>query len=302
MADVLRLGTRTTPLAWWQAEYVAARLNAAWPDLRVDLVPFVTEGDRRLAQPLPEIGGKGVFTAELEAALYEGRIDLAVHSLKDLPVVQPEGLTLGAVTEREDVRDAWVCASGQPILDAPHGLIVGTSSQRRAAQLLALRPDFEVRSIRGSVETRLRKVRDGLYGATLLALAGLRRLSLDAEVTTALAPEVMLPAPGQAALAVQCRAGDADVLPLVSALDHAATRAATTAERAFLLALGGGCSAPIAGYATVERGTVHLRGAVLTPDGRRRIDAEATGSDAQAVGEAAAAQAMATGAAEVLHG
>ncbi len=302
MPDTLRLGTRTTPLARYQAEFVAADLQARHPGLKVELVPFVTEGDRKLAQSLPEIGGKGVFTAELEAALYEKRIDLAVHSLKDLPVAQPDGLTLTAVLAREDARDAWVCAAGHSIAEIAEGAVVGTSSLRRAAQLLTLRPDLKVRSIRGSVETRLRKVRDGQYDATLLAFAGLYRLGLAHEVTTLLDFESMLPAAGQAALAVQSRAEDDCVNSFLSAIDDIPSRVTTTAERAFLQALGGGCSAPIGAYARLDAGEIHLQGVVLLPDGSRRIDVAASGVDAQVVGEHAAQQAFDAGAREVLGG
>lgn len=299
---MLRLGTRTTPLAWWQATFVADAIRAHHAGLDVELVPFVTEGDRWLAQPLPEIGGKGVFTAELEVALHRGEIDVAVHSLKDLPVEQPAGLDLLAIPAREDARDAWVCAEGHTLLDAPTGSVVGTSSLRRAAQLLARRPDLTVRSIRGSVETRLRKVRDGQYDATLLAFAGLRRLRLDHEATELLALDVMMPAPGQAALAVQGRAADPDVQALVAVVDDLATRSATTAERTFLQALGGGCSAPIAAYATITACEINLRGIVLAVDGSHRIEVEAAGADAREVGRAAAVRALAMGAREVLHG
>ena len=276
----LRLGTRTSPLAAWQAEHVAAGLRAAWPGLGVELVPFLTEGDRTLDAPLPEIGGKGVFTLELEAALLDGRIDLAVHSLKDLPTDDPAGLTLGAVTEREDARDAWVCPAGHALADLPEGAVVGTSSLRRASQLLRLRPGLDIRSIRGNVETRIRKAGSPTYAATVLACAGLARLELTHRATALFSFDEMLPAPGQAALAVQVRAGDragdALVRERVAALDHAPTRDAVTAERAFLAALGGGCSAPIAALGTPTADGLYVRGRIVSLDGARTVEAEAT--------------------------
>lgn len=305
----LRLGTRTSPLAAWQAEHVAAGLRAAWPGLGVELVPFLTEGDRTLDAPLPEIGGKGVFTLELEAALLDGRIDLAVHSLKDLPTDDPAGLTLGAVTEREDARDAWVCPAGHALADLPEGAVVGTSSLRRASQLLRLRPGLDIRSIRGNVETRIRKAGSPTYAATVLACAGLARLELTHRATALFSFDEMLPAPGQAALAVQVRAGDragdALVRERVAALDHAPTRDAVTAERAFLAALGGGCSAPIAALGTPTDRGLHLRGRIVSLDGARTVEAEATavghGVDvAVGLGRRLAEQALAGGARALL--
>ena len=274
--DRLRLGTRTSRLATWQATHVARSLEAVWPGLSVELVPFVTEGDRTLDAPLPEIGGKGVFTLELEAALLDGRIDLAVHSLKDLPTDDPEGLVLGAITEREDARDAWVCPAGYALADLPEGAVVGTSSLRRASQLLRLRPGLDIRSIRGNVETRIRKAESPAYAATVLACAGLARLELTHRAVGVFSFDDMLPAPGQAALAVQVRAGDATVRECVAALEHGPTRDAVTAERAFLAALGGGCSAPIAALGTAADSGLHLRGRIVSVDGARLVEAEAS--------------------------
>ncbi|MFN3597023.1 MAG: hydroxymethylbilane synthase [Rubricoccaceae bacterium] len=303
MADLptmLRLGTRTSRLATWQAAHVAAGLEAAWPGLRVALVPYVTEGDRRLGQPLPEIGGKGLFTAELEADLRAGRLDLAVHSLKDLPTEDPPGLALGAITRRADARDAWVCPAGLGLAALPAGAVVGTSSLRRAAQLLARRPDLTVRSIRGNVETRVRKTQQGDYDATVLALAGLDRLGRRDAVTAILDFDTMLPAPGQAALAVQVREDDEAARRAVAALDHAATRMAVEAERHFLAALGGGCSAPVAALGTVEGGRLRLRGRICAVDGSAVVevaDSAALRPDAaEGMGRAAAAEALARGA------
>ncbi len=304
MADLLRLGTRTSRLATWQAEHVAGALEAAWPCLRVELVPFVTEGDKTLDKALPEIGGKGLFTLELEAALLDRRIDLAVHSLKDLPTDDPDGLTVGAITRREDPRDAWVCPAGHPVADLPEGAVVGTSSLRRGSQLLRQRPDLDIRSIRGNVETRIRKTREGGYDATVLACAGLGRLGLMGETTGVLDLDTMLPAPGQAALGIQVRADDAEVRRLVGALDHEPTRQAVEAERHFLAALGGGCSAPIAALGQVRDGRLHLRGRVCSVDGARTVEVEesvALGPDAAYdLGHTAAETALADGARALL--
>ena len=245
------LGTRASPLARAQTERVAASLRAAWPGLVCEARPIVTRGDRtqRSGEPLPAIGGKGLFTAELEQALRAGEIDLAVHSLKDLPTEEAAGIVLGAVCQREDVRDCLVARDGLTLAALPARAVVGTSSLRRAAQLRALRPDLEVRSVRGNVDTRIRKVREGELDAVLLAAAGIHRLGLEDAVTEWLPPEVMLPAPGQGALAVQCREGDEALLALLAAIDDPAARAATAAERGFLRALGAGCTAPVAAYA-----------------------------------------------------
>ena len=274
MAEILRLGTRTSALAMWQASHVARALEAAWPGLHVALVPFVTKGDRTLDKPLPEIGGKGLFTQELEEDLLAGRLDLAVHSLKDLPTADPDGLALGAITERADPRDAWVCPAGHSLADLPEGAVVGTSSLRRASQLLRVRPDLAIRSIRGKVETRIEKTTTGDYDATVLAVAGLARLKRMDDATGVLDFDTMLPAPGQAALGVQVRAADDRVERLVASVDHTPTRQAVEAERHFLTALGGGCSAPIAALGTVEGDRLHLRGRVCSVDGAQTVEVD----------------------------
>ncbi|WP_412069019.1 hydroxymethylbilane synthase [Rubrivirga sp. IMCC43871] len=307
MTDRLRLGTRTSRLALWQAEHVADALRAAWPGLDVALVPFVTKGDRTLDQPLPEIGGKGLFTLELEQDLLDGAIDLAVHSLKDLPTADPDGLALGATTARADARDAWICPDGHSLHDLPRGATVGTSSLRRGAQLLRLRPDLVIQSIRGNVETRIRKISGDAYDAGVLAQAGLDRLGLADAAHSTLDLDTMLPAPGQAALGVQVRDGG-DAARLVAALDHPRTRATVTAERAFLSGLGGGCSAPIAALGTVDGDRLHLWTRVVSTDGARTVETRADGpfdpADALASGTAlgaqAAALALADGAAALL--
>lgn len=303
-SPVLRLGTRTSRLALWQAHYVSDRLTDAWPDLRVELVPFVTKGDKTLDVALPAIGGKGVFTAELERALREGSVDMAVHSLKDLPTDDPEGLTIGAIPPRGDARDAWVCPAGTRLEALRPGAVVGTSSPRRAAQILRQRPDLKVRSVRGNVETRYRKAASGDYDALVLAYAGLERLGMSASVTYAFDARVMLPAPGQGALGVQIRQGDEKTHRYLATLDHAPTRRAVEAERYLLAALGGGCSAPIGAWADEAGDTLRLRARILSPDGANvvEVEGEVDGLDGAAhrVGERVAERARAQGAERLL--
>ncbi len=301
---VVRLGTRGSALARHQTELVAKRLRAAWPGLQTGLIVIRTKGDRVLDSPLPLIGGKGLFTQELEEGLLEGRIDFAVHSLKDLPTEMPPGLTVGAILERADPRDALVCRGDFTLESLPPGATVGTSSRRRAGQLLHQRPDLRILDIRGNVETRIRKVMDpeGPYQATVLACAGLERLGLTEVISQVLPLDVMLPAPGQGALAVQCR-DDAPSRELLAAIHHPATGAAVTGERAFLAGLGGGCAVPVAAHGWLEEGVLHLRGRVSSLDGTRQIDVAGQGDpqDAQALGQALAEMALAQGAAAILE-
>jgi hydroxymethylbilane synthase len=270
---IIRLGTRGSELARWQTEYIKTRLEQAWPDKRFEIEIITTRGDVVLDTPLPLIGGKGVFTAELESALREGTIDFAVHSLKDLPTEEPPGLTIGATPERASVHDVLISRGGQGLDALPAGASVGTSSRRRAAQILHRRPDLNMIDIRGNVPTRIAKALDpnGPYDALVLARAGLERLNLLENVTEELSLDVMLPAPGQGALAVQCR-DEVESLVLLQPLNHAATRAAVTVERAFLEGLGGGCSTPVAAYAYMERGQLRLRGRVIGDDGRSLVE------------------------------
>jgi hydroxymethylbilane synthase len=268
------LGTRASALARAQTDVVVELLTAARPELACETRVIATTGDRtqKSGEPLPEIGGKGLFTAELERALREHEIDLAVHSLKDLPTEEADGVVVGAVTAREDVRDCLVAREGASLADLVDGAVVGTSSLRRTAQLRSLRPDLEIRSIRGNVDTRVRKVADGEFDAAVLAAAGVRRLGLERTVTEWLPPETMLPAPGQGALAIQCRADDDAMRALLARLDDPTGRAETTAERAFLQALGGGCAAPVAALATVTTTPrVRLQGLVAAVDGREVV-------------------------------
>lgn len=294
------IGSRPSQLARWQSEHILAQLQMAWPEKSFQVVTRMTEGDRVLDRPLPEIGGKGVFTEELEIALRAGEIDLAVHSLKDLPVDQAPGLTIGAVGIRADARDVFISAGGGKLSDLPLGARVGTSSLRRQAQLKALRPDLMTLSLRGNVDTRIRKAQQGDYDGILLAAAGVERLDLQASISEYLSFEIMLPAPGQGALAVQCRAGDEEIQQLLRPVHDDATSRAVTAERAFLSELGGGCSAPIAAYATLNEAVITMEGLVASSDGRRVIRAAASGEDPLELGARLARIALEQGAREVL--
>ena len=263
-----------------------------------------TTGDRTQdsGEPLPSIGGKGLFTAELERALRDGDIDVAVHSLKDLPTEDEPGVAIGAVTARDDVRDCLVARTAGSLAELPAGAVIGTSSLRRSAQLAAVRPDLEIRSIRGNVDTRVRKVTEGEYDAVVLAAAGIRRLGLEGAVTEWLSDETMLPAPGQGALAIQCRADDEGVLALLAELDDAEARAETTAERAFLRALGGGCAAPVAALATVvTTPRVRLQGLVASVAGRDVVRVIGEGNPHE-IGERLAEEALSRGADRILAG
>ena len=295
------LGTRASKLARAQTDLVAVALRAAWPGVQVATTPLDTAGDRTQAagRPLPEIGGKGLFTEALEHALRAGEIDVAVHSLKDLPTDDAPGVVVGAVCAREDPADCLVSRDGLRLDELPAGSVVGTSSLRRAAQLQALRPDLDVRSIRGNVDTRIRKVRDGKYDAALLAAAGVRRLGLEGEVAEWLSTETMLPAPGQGALAVQCRAGDDAVLELLASLDDPVARAETTAERTFLSALGGGCAAPVAARAVADGERARMDGLVASLDGRDVVRVHGEGPPLE-LGERLAREALDAGAGRIL--
>jgi hydroxymethylbilane synthase len=274
MPHTLRIATRRSRLALWQAEHVAARLRAAHPDLEVELVPMVTEGDRILDRALAEVGGKGLFIKELEVAMTEGRADLAVHSLKDVPMELPEGFALAAISAREDPRDAFVSLRFATLAALPAGAIVGTSSLRREAQLRERYPQLDVRPLRGNVNTRLRKLDEGQYDAMILAAAGLKRLGFANRIADLIDPADSLPAPGQGALAFECRASRADVMAALAPLADTATALATTAERAFSRALSGSCHTPLAGHALWQEGTLWLRGLIASRDGREVLRGE----------------------------
>jgi len=282
-------------------ERVAGLLERAH-GLRTELVELTTEGDRFLSAPLASIGGKGLFVKEIEAAVMDGRADLAVHSLKDMTSVIPEGLVLACIPEREDPRDAFVGHTGKRLHELPEGAQVGTSSLRRTCQILERRPDLRIVSLRGNVQTRLRRMEEQNLAGAVLALAGLRRLGLEARVTEILEPEVSLPAVGQGALGIECRAGDAELRGWLDAIDHAPTRIATTAERAFLSRLEGGCTVPLAAHARLEEGTLVLHGLIGSPDGRRIVRDRRRGSFAEAeqVGVALAEALLSAGGREIL--
>jgi hydroxymethylbilane synthase len=275
----VRLGTRGSTLARWQADYVRELLQRAWPELHIVVQVLATHGDRLLDVPLPLIGGKGVFTAELEAALRARGIDFAVHSLKDLPTEESPGLALGAILARADPRDVLISKARYTLETLPKGAAVGTGSRRRSAQLLRLRPDLRVLDLRGNVDTRIRKALDpeGPYDAVVLALAGVERLGRQQVITEMLPLETLLPAPGQGALAVQCR-DEREALTLLAPLADADTELAVTAERAFLAGLGGGCATPVAAYASIEGGRLRLRGRVTAPDGGQQVDTQLEGA------------------------
>lgn len=298
----LVVGSRGSKLAMWQTRFIVETLTKFFPDLECRIETFKTIGDDIVDRPLPELGGKGVFTARLEEALLGGDVDIAVHSLKDLPIEDTPGLTVGAITSRADARDVLVTRDGRPLDELPPGASVGTSSLRRQAQLLQARPDLCMKPIRGNVETRLRKVTDGDYDATVLAAAGLGRLELGASCTSPLSFDTMLPAPGQGALAVQCRADDTDTLELLAKIDDAGDRACAQAERAFLAGLGGGCAAPVGAYAmAMPDGAIRLRGLVARPDGTNSVVVERAGADGIALGKSLAEEAVAAGARDILY-
>lgn len=299
----LTFATRPSALARWQTQWVIRTLQNIYPNLECKEKIITTQGDKILDKPLPEIGGKGLFTQELESELFNWNVHCAVHSLKDLPVENPAGLTVGCIPTRAEVRDALISANGYTLATLPIGASVGTSSLRRAAQILSLRPDIKTQSLRGNVDTRLRKALDGQYDAIILAGAGLARLGLDSHVTEWLSLDVMLPAPGQGALAIQCRADDEVTIALLAKLEDQATRKAVTAERAFLLGLGGGCAVPVAAFATVEgqrSQIIQLKGLVISEDGKKAIKVVGEGSDALELGKRLADEALTQGANEIL--
>lgn len=296
----LTFATRPSALARWQTARVIQLLQAAYPDLECRELVITTTGDRLLDGPLPEIGGKGLFTAELENALLSGKADAAVHSLKDLPVDDTPGLIIGAIPEREAVQDVLVAVAAKSLLDLPEAARVGTCSVRRTAQLLARRPDLTILPLRGNVDSRVRKVMNGEYDAIVLAQAGLTRLGLQSHISEVLPLDVMLPAPGQGALAVQCRADDEEARGLLAAIHDPITAAAVEAERAFLANLGGGCSLPIAAFAQKNNGTIILTGAVISPDGKQAIRLSAVDQDPQKLGQRLAELVLERGAAELL--
>ena len=274
---VLRIATRKSQLALWQAEYVASMLQAAHPGLQVELLKMTTQGDKILDTPLAKVGGKGLFVKELELGMLEGRADIAVHSMKDVPVELPEGLHLPVICPREDPRDAFVSNTCSTLEALPQGARVGTSSLRRQCQLRALRPDLQILDLRGNVNSRLQKLDDGHYDAIILAAAGLKRLGFENRIREALAPEVSLPAIGQGAVGIECRVADDDINALLAPLHDLKTARRVQAERAMNARLQGGCQVPIGGYAEIEHGILLLRGLVGEPDGSQIVRGEIAG-------------------------
>lgn len=297
------VGSRGSRLALRQTELVLAELRRRFPDRRFQVREVRTTGDRRPKASLASIGGQGVFVKELEAALRSRAVDMAVHSLKDVPSEVGSGLVLAAVTEREDVRDAVVSRGGVRLAELPTGSLVGTGSLRRAVQVKEVRPDLEVVDLRGNVDTRLRKVEEGQVDAAVLAVAGLARLGYLERAAEILDTDAMLPAIGQGALTLECRADDAEVIDIVSALDHRESRLATAAERSFLARLGGGCRLPIAALAVMDGDSLRLRGLIADPEGRRVLRGETTGpaSEAKAVGVALAEGLLSKGAGKLMR-
>lgn len=298
----LKIATRQSPLALWQAEHIRARLQELHADLQVELVTFVTQGDKILDTPLAKIGGKGLFVKELEAALLDGRADLAVHSMKDVPMALPEGLSLAVICEREDPLDAFVSNTYASFDELPQGAKVGTSSLRRKSQILKARPDLEIIDLRGNVGTRLSKLDAGNYDAIILASAGLKRLGLVDRIRHTLNPAISLPAVGQGALGLECRDRDQAVLDLILPLLHAETDACVRAERAFNAYLEGGCQVPIAGYATLQDDKIAIEGRVGSVDGATLLQAELQGdvNQAEQLGVALAQNLLAQGAGDLL--
>jgi hydroxymethylbilane synthase len=301
--SLLRIATRKSKLALWQAEHVAALLRAAHADLDVELVPISTKGDRIQDRSLAAIGGKGLFIKELETAMQENRADIAVHSMKDVPADVPAGLLIGAVLERADARDALVAGRHTRLEDLPESARVGTSSLRRQAQLLAARPDLRIEALRGNVDTRLRRLDDGELDAIVLACAGLVRLGWESRITARLDPRISLPAVGQGVIGIECRDEDAATRERLAVLEHAATRIAIDAERAFSARLGGSCQSPIAAHARVDGARVTLDGLVAEPDGSRlmRDTIEGEARDSAGLGARLAERVLAAGAAALLE-
>ena len=304
MSSQLIIATRTSPLALWQAEYVKRELSRFHPHLEISLKGFKTQGDRWLDSPLYQMGGKSLFVKELEQALLEGEADLAVHSLKDMPVTLPQGLTLGAITSRENPFDAWICPSGYTLETLPAGSVVGTSSLRRQMQLGALRPDLEYQSLRGNVETRLKQCLNGEWSAIVLAVAGLNRLGLNEKINVIFQESQMIPAVGQGSLGIECRSEYAVLLQHLKVLHHPPTQSCILAQRAMNRELGGSCQVPVAGYAKYEQDLLWLTGRVGECVHYQMIEAkmsQAFGEDPEALGKQVANELIQQGAKEYIQ-
>ncbi|WP_088033158.1 hydroxymethylbilane synthase [Evansella clarkii] len=296
------VGSRKSNLAMTQTKWVIERLKSLGLDYEFEIKEIVTKGDKILDVTLSKVGGKGLFVKEIEQAMYDKEIDIAVHSMKDMPAVIAEGLTIGAVPERVDPRDAFISNSGKKLMDLPAGSVVGTSSLRRSAQVLAQRPDLEIKWIRGNIETRLRKCREEGYDAIILAAAGLERVGWDKSIVSEyLEPELCLPAVGQGALGIECREDDKEVLELLGKINDATTELTVAAERSFLHTVEGGCQVPIGGYATMEDGRISLTALVASPDGKQVFKETVKGEDPVALGKQAANKMLGEGAREVLQ-
>ncbi len=302
-SDVVRIATRKSPLAMWQAEFVKEQLQRQWPALAIELVAMITQGDKILDSPLAKIGGKGLFVKELELGLINGDADIAVHSMKDVPAQLPDGLCIDTILKRADPRDAFVSNQYKNLSALPQGARLGTSSLRRQCQVLRLRPDLQVVDLRGNVGTRLAKLDQGNFDAIVLASAGLIRLDLAERIADFIEPEVILPAIGQGAIGIQRRSDDARIAELVKALDDEISNQCVSAERAFNTKLHGGCQAPIGGYAISTENKIWLRGLVGEPDGSRIIVDEQTDStqNAQLIGETLASRLLTAGAEKILN-
>jgi len=299
----IRIATRKSQLALWQAEFVAKSLQACHPGLDVELVTMTTQGDRVLDSPLAKIGGKGLFVKELEQSMLRNESDIAVHSMKDVPVELPEGLHIPVILEREDPRDAFVSNDFNSLDELPQGAIVGTSSLRRRCQLAEIRPDLDIRDLRGNVNTRLAKLDQGDYAAIILAAAGLRRLEMPERIREPLSAQVMLPAIAQGAIGVECRQGDSDVESLLTPLNHINTQIRVLAERGMNARLQGGCQVPIGGYAEIEKDIIIVRGLVGRPDGTEMVHGVISGrpEDAAELGDVLGQDLLSRGAAEILQ-
>ncbi len=300
-----KVGTRRSMLALTQTNWVVDQLKALDPDATFELHEIVTKGDRILDVTLSKVGGKGLFVKEIEQSLLDRETDLAVHSLKDMPSELPEGLVIGAIPKRVDPRDVLLSKDGKTLDELPQGALVGTSSLRRSAQLLAYRPDIQIESLRGNIDTRVRKLNEGNFDAIVLAAAGLERVNWNGTISQYLPVEISLPAVGQGALAIECRSDDEEMLALLKKFDHAPTRLAVTAERSFLHRLQGGCQVPLGAYATVEetgdQPLVTLTGLVAAPDGTQMFKITASGTDPIALGREVAETLLDQGAGDVLE-
>ncbi len=299
----VRIATRKSRLALWQAEYVADAIIRHCPNLNIELLPMTTKGDKILDRSLAKIGGKGLFVKELEHAILTGEADLAVHSMKDMPAEMPDGLSIVSVMQREDPRDALVSERVDNISRLPEGASVGTSSLRRQSQLLRLRPDLDIRPLRGNVETRLKRIEEGKFHAIILATAGLNRLGLAHRISAHIDPAEMLPAVGQGAIGIQCRLDDRELIENLAALNHPATKSQVDAERGFSRQLGGSCQSPIAGHAVLDGDNLVLTGRVAMPDGSLIIEGRKSGKidDAPRIGFELAQELLKQGADEILE-